>query len=267
VTLHQTVLTALEQRALRYQNSKIYEELEDKRLLVEAINKKGTVPCANVGGDEASCVNVEEQLIKEIREVSDYLLKVHGVLPGWKGEGITRLIYENLNGLQSTLLIKNEKLEKARRVIDELQADIVCYNEHRQNLWHQLNRNGFRQMFNQGETELRAIASNNVHKEVGKFQEGSTAIMTYGNLIQQFDPEGSGCNHLGLGCWTFMRFVSDDKIVTWVICGYSPCANKKKDLGTVYQQHCQHLINKLKDDICPHAQFQEDLLRHMKKWQ
>ncbi len=102
--------------------------MEDKRLLNEAIDETGTVPCANVGGDKASCVNVEEQLINEIREVSDYLLEVHGVPPGWKGEGITRLIYENLNGLQSTLLIKNEKLEKARWVIDELQADIVCYN-------------------------------------------------------------------------------------------------------------------------------------------
>ena len=130
----------------------------------------------------------------------DYLREVHGVPPGRKGEGITRLIYENLNGLQSTLLIKNEKLEKARRVINELRADIVCYNEHRQNLWHRLNRNGFRQMFNGGETELRAIASYNMHKEAGKFQEGGMEMMTYGDLIQQFDPEGSGCNNLGLGC-------------------------------------------------------------------
>jgi hypothetical protein len=93
---------------LQYQNSKTYEELEDKRLLDKVINEMGTVPCANVGGDKASCVNVEEQLIKEIREVLDYRLKVHGVPPGWKGEGITRLIYEILNGLQSTLSIKNE---------------------------------------------------------------------------------------------------------------------------------------------------------------
>ncbi len=26
------------------------------------------------------------------------------------------------------------------------------------------------------------------------------------------------------------------------------------------------MINKLKDDTCPRAQFQEDLLCHMKKW-
>ena len=174
-------------------------------------------------------------------------------------------MYENLNGLQSTLSSKNKKLEKARWVIVDLQADIVCYNEHRQNLWHKSNRNGFRQMFNGGEMELQAIALNNVHKYVGKFQEGGTAMMTYGGLIQQFDPEGLGRNDLGLGRWTFMRFVRDDKIVTWVICTYSPCANKKKDSGTVYQQHCQHLINKLKDNTCPRTQFRKDLICHKKK--
>jgi hypothetical protein len=267
VTLHQTVLTALEQRVLCYQNSKSYEELEEKRLLDEAISETGTVPYANIGGDKESRIYVEEQLIKKIREVPDYLLEVHGVPPGRKGEGITRLMYENLNGLQSTLSSKNKKLEKAWQVIDNLQVDIVCYNEHRQNPWHKSNRNGFRQMLNGGETELRAIASNNVHKDVGKIQEGGTAMMTYGGLIQQFDPEGSGRNDLGLGRWTFMRFVGDDKIVTRVICGYSPCANKKKDLGTVYQQHCQHLINKLKDDTCLRAWFRKDLICHMKKWQ
>ncbi len=267
MTLHQTVSTALEQRVLCYQNSRSYEELEEERLLDEAIDEMGTVPYANVGGDKESRINVEEQLIQEIRAVPDYLLKVHGVPPDQKGEGITRLMYENLNGLQSTLSSKNEKLEKVRRVIDNLWADIVCYNKHRQNLWHKSNRNDLRQMFNGGETELRAIASNNVHKDVGKFQEGGTAMMTYGGLIQQFDPEGSGRNDLGLGRWTFMRFVSDDKIVSQLICGYSPCANKKKDLGTVYQQHCQHLINKLKDNTCPCAWFKKYLICHMKIWQ
>jgi hypothetical protein len=43
-------------------------------------------------------------------------------------------------------------------------------------------------MFNGGETELRAIASHNRNEEVGKFQEGGTAMMVYGDLIQQFDP-------------------------------------------------------------------------------
>ncbi len=150
---HQTVLTALEHWALCYQNSQTYEELEDKRLFNEAIDKMGTVPCAKIGGDEMGCVNIEnieQQLLTEVRGVSDHLLKVHGVPPGRKGEGITRPICENLNGLQSTLSSKNKKLEKARWVINDLQTDVVCYNEHQQNPQHKSNRNGFQQMFKGG---------------------------------------------------------------------------------------------------------------------
>ena len=64
MTLHPNVMIALEHRALCYQNSKLYEELEDKRLLGEAIGKTGTVLCHNVGDDKASPVNIEEQLKK-----------------------------------------------------------------------------------------------------------------------------------------------------------------------------------------------------------
>jgi hypothetical protein len=130
--------------------------------------------------------------------VLEYLLDVHGLPPGQKGEGVTRVIYENLNGLQSALS-KNEKLDKAWQVINDIQANVVCYNEHCQNLKHKTNRNGFRQMFNGRETELRAIAAHNVNKDAGKFQEGGTVMLVFGDLIEQFDPEGSGRDNLGLG--------------------------------------------------------------------
>jgi hypothetical protein len=100
----------LEHQAFHYQNSRTYEELEDNRLLDAAIDKTGTVSCNNVGINEVIRKTVEELIIKEIKEVLDYLLGVHGVPTGWKGEGMTRLIYKNLNGLQSTLSKKNEKL-------------------------------------------------------------------------------------------------------------------------------------------------------------
>ena len=54
MTRHQNVLTALEQRALRYQNSKSYKELEDERRMDDAIDETGTVPCFNAGGGEES---------------------------------------------------------------------------------------------------------------------------------------------------------------------------------------------------------------------
>ncbi len=64
-----------------------------------------------------------------------------------------------------------------------------------------------------------------------------------------------------------MKFSGCDNIITRVVCGYAPCVNKKKDSGTVYQQHCRHLINKLNSDTCPRTLFREDLLRKMKQWQ
>ncbi len=126
----------------------------------------------------------------------EYLLNVHGLPPGRKGEGVTRVIYENLNCLQSALSM-NEKLDKAQQVINGPQADMVCFDEHCQNLKHKTNQNGFRQMFNGGETELRAIAAHNVNKVTGKFQEGGTAMLVFGNLIEQFAPEGSEQDNLG----------------------------------------------------------------------
>ncbi len=83
---------------------------------------------------------------------------------------------------------------------------MVCYNEHRQNLKHKANRNGFIQMFNGGETELRAIAVYNVNEDAGKFQEGRTAMVVFGDLIEQFDSEGLGRDNLGLGQLMFMKF-------------------------------------------------------------
>ncbi len=91
-------------------------------------------------------------------------------------------------------------------MIDDLEADLVCCNKDRQSLQHRSHQNGFRQMFNQEETDLRAVAVDNIHKNVGKYQEGGTAMLVYGHLIDQYDMEESGKDDLGLGRWTFMQF-------------------------------------------------------------
>jgi hypothetical protein len=118
VTPHQKVLTALDQRAAQYQNRWTYEELEDEQLVNKAFDETGMILCTTDRSEERSRVVVEEQLKQEIRGVSEYLLEVHGLPPGRKGDGVTRLIYENLNGLQSTMSKTNGKLEKAHQVIN-----------------------------------------------------------------------------------------------------------------------------------------------------
>jgi hypothetical protein len=135
---HQSVLTVLEQRARRYQGSQSYEELEGEQLLDEAIDETRTVAAPPVEDASEQRRTAEQEVGKEIRGVLEYLLNVHGLPPGWKGEGVTRVIYENLNGLQSALSM-NEKLDKDWQVINDLQADAVCCNEHSQNLKHKTN--------------------------------------------------------------------------------------------------------------------------------
>ena len=63
--------------------------------------------------------------------VQDEVLQVHGVAPGTKAEGVVRLIYKNLDDLPNKIS-GNDKLEKAKSIIDDLEADLVCNNEYKQ---------------------------------------------------------------------------------------------------------------------------------------
>ncbi len=119
----------MEQWESWYQEIQSYEELEDEQLLDEAINETGTVAAPHVAGNNEQHRTAEQEVSMDVRGVLEYLLDVHGLPPGQKGEDVTRVIYENLNGLQS-MLSKNEKLDKAWQIINDLQADVVCYNEH-----------------------------------------------------------------------------------------------------------------------------------------
>jgi hypothetical protein len=47
----------------------------------------------------------------EAREINEHLLRAHGIPPGKKTDGILRLIYENLNGINSRLS-NSDKLDK-----------------------------------------------------------------------------------------------------------------------------------------------------------
>ena len=73
---------------------------------------------------------------------------------------MTRLIYKNLDGSLNKIG-GNEKLAKEKTIIDDLEADIACSNEHKQNLMHKDNVNGFSQLFKGGEAEVRAVAAHN----------------------------------------------------------------------------------------------------------
>ena len=110
----------------------------------------------------------EQCEMEEIKGFTDELLKVHGVAPGKKGAVVTRVRYKNPNGFNSRIT-RNENLEKAKEIIDELEVDVVAYSKHRLNCKHKDNRNGFSQMFRGEEIEIISTSAHNVHENIGRF--------------------------------------------------------------------------------------------------
>jgi hypothetical protein len=193
---------------------------------------------------------------------------VHGVLSGRKEEGITRRLYENANGIHNRLR-GNEKLDKAKDLINELGADLVAYNEHRQNLWHKDNRNDWNQLFRWGEADVRSVVAHNVHKadRIGRVQEGGTGLRMFGPFTEYLDMPGSEKDILGIGQWTVMLLKGGTSVQTRIICGYNPCQSNRQDNSTSYYQQQRYQIWQQQDYItCPRVKFREDLGKLLKEW-
>ena len=47
--------------------------------------------------------------------------------------------------------------KKVKEIIDELEADILAYNEHKLNLKYRDNTNGFSQLFNEGKDDYFSV--------------------------------------------------------------------------------------------------------------
>ena len=145
---HVNILAALEMRALRYHNKGHVKADTDKILHDEAMEKTGTIHTSGLSDFDADALGDQYQKIltattlemEEIMEIADEILKVHGVDPGRKAEGLTRVIYDNSDGLNNRIG-GNRKLEKAKEIIYDLEADVVMINEHRMNCSHKDNRN------------------------------------------------------------------------------------------------------------------------------
>ena len=175
-----------------------------------------------------TCLRSQEEIQQQeqidIQGVSNKVLQVHGVPPGRKEEGITILIYENANGI-SNRLCGNDKLDKAKDLIDELGANVVAYNKHRQNLQHKDNRNGWNQLFRGGEADICSVVAHNVHKvdRIDRIHEGSIGLLLFGPLTEYLDTHASEKDASGLGQWTTMLLKGDTGIQTRIVCGYNPC--------------------------------------------
>lgn len=196
--------------------------------------------------------------------VHEEVLQVHGFAPPKKSEGTVRLIYENVNGL-NTQLCDNDKVERMKDLHDELEIDVAAYCEHKINYKHKKNVNGFNQLFKGGEAAIQSIAAHNVHENVGRIQQGGTSLLLFGYLTQHLDSNESGKDPTGLGRWSVMT-LQGEGMRTQIICGYNPSGNNKINSGTSYQQQQRFLITTHQDLTCPQKKFYEDLTAQLSKW-
>ena len=74
---------------------------------------------------------------------------------------------------------------------------------------HQLDRNGFNQLFKGGEAAIHLIVVHNIHENFGKTQQGGTSLILFGPIRKQLDFERSGKDSTGLGRWTVMTLQGD----------------------------------------------------------
>jgi hypothetical protein len=131
---------------------------------------------------------MEETMVKDHTE---NVLEIHGLVPGKKTEGMIPLLYENANRFVGRYS-NNTKVEKAKELHDKLEADIVVYNEHKLNLKHELNKVAFSQLFWGGEAEVCSVVAHNVHGGKGRVQEDGTSLLACGSKIDFLDMSTSG---------------------------------------------------------------------------
>jgi hypothetical protein len=152
-------LNALERRAARFPRACTSADQSDREL-IDATMHNPNVPQTNKTIPLHDCTS-EDQDITALVDKHCTLLTPLGITPSTKGEGITRILYENINGLQAKIT-GNEKLHKIMENVDDLEVDLSAFNEHKINFKHKESKcQGLGKLLDGGET--RAIGGNISH--------------------------------------------------------------------------------------------------------
>jgi hypothetical protein len=192
-TSHMTVLKALLHRAI-FGNGKAVKA----PMHAWSIDDTGVLDTSGLAS--SSDIDVLEQEIRELNFITapEEVLQVHGYAPPKKAEGTVHLVYENVNGL-SNCLCGNEEVDGMKELHYELKVDMVAYCEHKLNMKHKKNVNGFNQLFKGGEAAIQSIVAQDVHENIGCTQQGGTSLILFGHLTEQLDHNESGKDLTGLG--------------------------------------------------------------------
>ena len=150
VCSHSLALNAIEKRAQRYHNKTKDQNDIDNELTWAAAGEQRKLQCNMHDNNDIgiNTGNSECEAVQAILAKRPDLLEAVWIIPGKKGEGITRLFYENQDGL-TTNMSEMSKLEKVKEILDDMEVDCYCFNERKLNLLHKdLRRRGLSVMFN-----------------------------------------------------------------------------------------------------------------------
>jgi hypothetical protein len=174
-------------------------------------------------------------------------------------------VYKNVNNFDNQLCC-NQKVERSKEIHSKLEVDIAACCEHKLNMRHKKNGNGFNQLFKGGEAAVQLIVAHNEHKNAGKVQQGGTSLILFGQLTEQLDPNKSGKDPTGLGRWTVMT-MKEEGIQRRIVCRYNPCGNTKLNSGTLYQQQWRYFVTQRNNLVCPRKGFHNNLIEQITTWQ
>jgi hypothetical protein len=187
---------------MRFQNRADSQTQNDANLIAAAVENRSGTPVYSSKHNTLHSKTDQQEIMKLLKDKED-LLKVLGTLLDTKGEGITRILYKNVNGLLARLG-RNPKLDKCKTIINDLDSDMYCFSEHKNNYKHKENRrHGIAQLFDGGETLVIGIVASNQHETVNRFlsrwfQEGGTGMVAFGKTASLMNHQNSGHDTTGL---------------------------------------------------------------------
>ncbi len=143
-TSHKKVLDAFTHRAVDLCGKTRTVDDDVRRL--STIDETGTLDLSGL-----NIYNENDALQQEMKEMNDIpvpeeVLQIHGFAPPKKADGTVRLIYENVDGI-NTRLCDNEKVERMKELHDDLEVDVAAYCEHKINYKHRRNINVVTEIF------------------------------------------------------------------------------------------------------------------------
>eukprot|EP00956_Cyclotella_meneghiniana_P010715 scaffold14988_cov36-Cyclotella_meneghiniana.AAC.2 len=266
-------MTALDKKASRFESKNDAESDRDRELLAAAFESMKELNCPQISVNQNNNISYNEEAseIRKLLTEKAEFLEVLGDTPGKKAEGITRIAYENTNTLPARLH-NNEKLEKMKHVINDLEIDVLGLNEHRNNLRHKdCRRHGITQLFDGGESLVRGSWSCNVNEDLDQFisrrtQEGGTGMLVFGETASLYNSSNSGFDSTGLARYTYSEIKGEEGYSTMILVGYVPCKNSSPHNGTSYQQQRRYFVKKEGVDVCPRQRLLEDLKGIVSQW-